>query len=681
MPEVLPLTDRLRSLYAQRLRDLPKGTRDMLLFIVLAGAENSMTLANCIPTPLARVNLPPAERAGVVRLDPRSGHLEFRHPLIRAAVVELSTSDERRRAHALLAEAFAADPQRRAWHLGQSADTPHEGVAMRLEVVSAQLLDAGNSTRATAALVRAAELTPAPADRARRIARAAYLGSLVTGDLHASARLLAEARPASSDPPSLAAVTAAAHHILNGEGDASSAQRLLITALDAHEGALDPADVTAMEALQTLIFVGFFTGRPEFWADTRRQLARVVPPIPDTLALFNGVFADPARADPAAVDRLDHAIDGLRFASDPVRITRIAAAGAHLDRVRFAREPLARVVADGRRGGAVAKQIEALFLLANDDWFAGEWDDLEAATGEGIGLCDELGYMLTAAAGRYLRALVDTARGRPAAADHAAEHLLLWAAPRRLHTIAAYASHIRCMEALANEQFDVAYRHAASISPAGTLPPFQPQAVWLVFDLVEAATRAGHCGQASDHLRVAEKSGLAAHSPRLTMLITAAEALTDPENWRERFGLALATPEGTRWIFDRARVHLVYGEQLRRARAFGEARTELTSAVTGFRRLRATPWLQRATRELRAAGGVDPEPAVLTPQEAVVADLAATGLTNKQIAARLFLSPRTVSTHLSHAYTKLGITTRAALRDAIDRDRGDLRHRPTSFDG
>jgi len=454
LPEVLPLTDRLRSLYAQRLRDLPEGTREMLLFVVLAGAENSTTLENCIPAPQARVTLPPAERAGIVGLSPRSGRMEFRHPLIRAAVFELSTSEERHHAHALLAEAFDTDPRRRAWHLGQSADTPDEDVAMLLEAVSGQLLESGNSTRATAALVRAAELIPAPEDRARRIARAAYLGSLVTGDLHGSTRLLLEAQLASSDAPTLATVTAAAHQLLNGEGDASSAQRLLITALDAREGPLDPADVPAMEALQTLVFVDFYAGRADFWADTRGQLARVVAPLPDTLAVFNSVFADPARAEPDAVPRLDRAIDGLRFTSDPVRITRIAAAGAHLDRIRFAREPLTRVVADGRRGGAVAKEIEALFLLANDDYFAGEWDDLEAATDEGLTLCDELGYLLTAAPGRYLRALVDSARGRSAAADRAAEQVLLWAAPRRLYTLAAYASHIRCVEALGREQFD-----------------------------------------------------------------------------------------------------------------------------------------------------------------------------------------------------------------------------------
>ena len=91
LADTLPLTERLTELYARRLRDLPAGTRELLLFVVLAGAENSMTIENCLPTPEGRADLPPAERAGIVRLNPRTGRMEFRHPLIRSAVFELST--------------------------------------------------------------------------------------------------------------------------------------------------------------------------------------------------------------------------------------------------------------------------------------------------------------------------------------------------------------------------------------------------------------------------------------------------------------------------------------------------------------------------------------------------------------------------------------------------------------
>ncbi|GAB2641124.1 AAA family ATPase [Prescottella soli] len=669
----LPLTDRLTSLYAQRLRNLPPGTREMLLFVVLAGAENSLTIENCVPTQEGRIDLPPAEKAGLVRLNPRSGRMEFRHPLIRSAVFELSTSEERRRAHAILAHAFADDPSRRAWHLGQSASAPDEEVARLLEQVSDDLLEAGNSARATAAMLRAAELSPRREDHARRVARAAYLGSLVTGELQESPRLLADARPAPSDAPSLSHVIAAAFHLLNSEGDASSAQRLLIAALDALPGSLDATDEAIVEALFTLMSVGFYAGRSEFSVASRRQLDRIVPEPHEALALLDRAFTDPARADAAVLDRLDAAIDALRFTSNPVQITRVATAGAYLDRVQFALEPLWRVVEDGRRGGAAAKQIEALFLIGNDAYFAGRWDELEQVTDDGLRLCDELGYTLTAAPGRFLRALVDAARGHEVAADRAAEQLLLWAAPRRLYALAAYASHIRCMLELPHGRFESAYRHAASVSPVGALQPFVPHAVWLVFDLVESAIRSGRTEEAAAHLRAVDAAELGARSPRLDLLVNAAGALADPEQWRERFSAALAIEGSERWVFDRARVHLVYGEQLRRAQATAEARLQLAAALDGFRRLRAHPWVERTLRELRASGGGEPGADPLTPQEAAVARLAATGLTNKQIAAQLFLSPRTVSTHLSRVFPKLGIESRGALRDALDH-RSELLH-------
>ena len=540
--------------------------------------------------------------------------------------------------------------------------------------MSDDLLHAGDSTRATAAMLRAAELSPAREDRARRVARAAYLGSLVTGQLQASPGLLIEAQPDSTGAPSLAAATAAAYHLLNGEGDASSAQRLLIAALDAHPGPLDAADEADMEALQTLVFVGFYAGRAEFWDDSRRQFARVAPEPPETLALLDGALGDPARADASVLRRLDAALDSLQFTSDPVRITRIASAGAYVDRMRRARDPLWRVVDDGRRGGAVAKEIESLFLIANDDYFTGRWDELEQVTHDGLRLCEELGYALSAAPGRFIRALVDAARGQDAAADRAAEELLIWAAPRRLYTLAAYASHIRCMLQLPHGRFESAYRHAASVSPAGTLQPFLPHAVWLVFDLVESATRSGRDSEAVAHVRAAEEAGLGERSSRLELLVGAAGALTDPNRWRERFEQALSTAESERWIFDRARVHLIYGEQLRRAQSPAEARVQLAAALDAFRDLAARPWVDRAQRELQAAGGTIPGTEGLTPQEEAVARLAATGLTNKEIAAQLFLSPRTVSTHLARVFPKLGITSRGALRDGLDGQQTELRH-------
>ena len=339
-----------------------------------------------MPTPEGRVDLPPAERAGILRLNPRTGRMEFRHPLIRSAVFEISSS--RRIAGALTRSSprrSADDPQRRAWHLGQSVSAPDEGRRRCFSRSSSNdLLHAGNSIRATAAMLRAAELSPARTDRARRVARAAYLGSLVIGQLQASPspprRGTAGCRRIFRRSPRS---TAAAFHLLNGECDASSAQRLLIAALDAHPGPLDAADEATMEALQTLVFVGFYAGRAEFWDDARRQFARVAPELPRHVALLDGAFADPARSDASVTpDRLDAALDGLHFTSDPLRITRIATAGAYLDRIRPPATRSGGSIDDGRREAAPSRRrSKPCFSLRTTTTSPVDWDELEAGHG------------------------------------------------------------------------------------------------------------------------------------------------------------------------------------------------------------------------------------------------------------------------------------------------------------
>ncbi|WP_169814801.1 LuxR C-terminal-related transcriptional regulator [Nocardia crassostreae] len=669
LPGVLPLTDRLHKLFGDRLAGLPDGTRRLLLFVILAGAENSMTLEDCLPTPQGRVDLAPAERAGIVRVNPRTGRMEFRHPLIRSAVIARSTSAERQQVHRILADAFADQPHRRAWHLGQAAVGPDEEIAAALEALSQSMIHHGDARRATAAMLRAAELSTSAANRARRTARAAYLGALVTGELAHSSRLLSQAaRIEVRDAPSLEAAVAASSHLLNDEGDATTAARLLLETIRVHERDLDSGDDTMVEALHTLLYVGFFSGLPALWQDIAQVLERAKPQPTETLSLLHHVFADPIVATDDDLGHLDRALDGLRFTHDPVRIVRVVTAGAYVDRIGGARAALWRVIEDGRDGGAMAKAIEALFLIAQHDYFTGDWDELIEVTTEGLQLCADYGYTLLAGPGHLLRALVDAARGNAEAADLAAEELLLWASPRHLATFAAYSSHVRCLGALAHSAFDEAYRHAAAVGAAGSFPHYAPHALWLVLDLVEAGARSGRQAEARKHAEAAVAAGVPDLSPRLRLTTTAALAVTATVDWRELFDSALATPGGERWRFEYARVQLLFGERLRRERESTTARTYLTSAASTFEQLQAIPWMERARAELRAAGEpVDKRGATLTPQERAVAELAASGLTNKEIAERLFLSARTVSTHLHRVFPKLGITTRGALRDAMDR--------------
>jgi DNA-binding CsgD family transcriptional regulator len=193
--------------------------------------------------------------------------------------------------------------------------------------------------------------------------------------------------------------------------------------------------------------------------------------------------------------------------------------------------------------------------------------------------------------------------------------------------------------------------------------------MWVVMDLVEAAVRTGRHDEAVAHVEAARRANLGAISSRLA-LITEGSAGIAAVELDGSFEQALAVPDVELWPFDLARVELAYGERLRRDKATREARTHLTAALSTFQRLGAEPWARRAGEELRATGlslghayGLGLQS--LTPQEREIAQLAAAGLTNKQIGERLFLSHRTVGSHLYQLFPKLGITSRAALRDAL----------------
>jgi DNA-binding CsgD family transcriptional regulator len=169
-----------------------------------------------------------------------------------------------------------------------------------------------------------------------------------------------------------------------------------------------------------------------------------------------------------------------------------------------------------------------------------------------------------------------------------------------------------------------------------------------------------------------QESDMSALSLRLALLAGGSAALCADED-DDAIGLfarALALPGIERWPFDLARVQLAYGERLRRARANSDSRAPLSMAYDAFALLGARPWMERASKELRASGWIAPRTTatgdrVLTPQEREIAGLAAAGLSNKQIAERLYLSHRTVGAHLYQIFPKLGISSRAALRDAL----------------
>jgi len=345
---------------------------------------------------------------------------------------------------------------------------------------------------------------------------------------------------------------------------------------------------------------------------------------------------------------------------------------AYLDRLSACREPLQRAIQHGREGGAITSAIEALFLLGEDAFHTGRWDEAQELVDEGLQLCATHGYDLLTWPGRLTSALLAATRGDCERAIETARDMDAWATPRRAGIIGAYASHIRGLAALGQEDFETAFRNAAAISPPGVLAPYAPHALWVFHDLVEAAMYTGREAAAAAHIAAARECHLERLSPRLRLVVLASAAIAaiaEPGTDTAALEHAITEPGNDRWPFDLARIQLAYGSHLRRIKRTTDARRQLAGAAEIFRRLGAVPWAARADRELRATGitisTTDAGLASLTPQQRQIALLAAAGHTNKEIATRLFLSPRTVSTHLYQVFPKLGITSRAALRDAL----------------
>lgn len=330
----------------------------------------------------------------------------------------------------------------------------------------------------------------------------------------------------------------------------------------------------------------------------------------------------------------------------------------------------------GRAADDTNVMTQALALLALDSYFMGQWQDSERYLAESLSLTNQNGLRLFRWATQHWIATLAAVRGDDETARRITNELIYWAVPRGVVVVSHLCHYTRALVALGRQDYEEAYREATSIGPAGTIPPFRPVAIWAVLDVVEAAVRTNRHAEARAHVAAARAARLETISGRLSMLVTAAEALVSADDIAPSlFDRALATPEADRWPFDRARVELLFGQHLRRSRSRRAAREHLGRASAAFQRLGATRWTERADQELRAAGqrpGPQPRTESLTGRESLVAQMAATGMTNKEIGEELFLSARTVGAHLYRIFPKLGITSRAGLRDAltlIDKDR------------
>ncbi|MEW2344337.1 ATP-binding protein [Streptomyces griseoaurantiacus] len=656
----------VRALFGARVGRLPHRTREVLLLAALEGSGDIGVL-EAAGGPDGLGELAPAERDHLVMVTENGRAVRFRHPLVRSAVVDGSTGEQRRVAHRRLAEALADQPERRGDHLARATTAPDEAVAAVVESAARSSLRRGDADGAVARLRRAAELSPDQTVRRRRLSQAAYVAAWVTGHLEVSHEIMREVEGVPA-VRSLSAATTAGFLVLVTEGDADTAHALLMEAIEQAPMSPGPPSGELETALFTLTLASQYSGRPEHWQPLSTVLAQLPAASPAAAASLGRVHHDLGSVTEGMLRRLDEEISRLRDETDADVVIRTALTASYLDRLPGCREAVSRVIRDGE---AVGSSMPALMFVALDDLYTGRWQPSADAADELVALSEETGYHLFAQVGHYIAAMAAALRGDLDACRRHCEAVWGWSGPRRLRRLENCAHQAAALAALGAADFETAFRHATAICAPGVLPPFNPEAVWSAPDLVEAAVRSGRHAEARRHADALRDAGVGHLSSRFALSAATATAMTSgAEDMVRCFEEALALPGVEQWPFEVGRARLAYGEGLRRQGLNRDARVQLAAARGRFEELGARSWEARAAAELRATGmtrtGRGRAGEALTPQELEVARLAATGLSNPQIASRLFLSPRTVSSHLYHVFPKLGIASRAELRDALE---------------
>ncbi|MFF8289524.1 ATP-binding protein [Streptomyces sp. NPDC016309] len=679
---VLPVSWRVRRIFDERIRALPEPTR---LLLTVAAADDTGDVALVVAAGelvgVTAGDLGPAEAADLVRVSGR--RLVFRHPLVRAAAYQGAVLVERTAAHRALAEAAPAtgDVGRRAWHLAAATVGYDEVVAAELERSAELFRSRGGRAAVAAAYRRAARLTEDKESRSLRLA-AASAAAAEAGQVELARALADEAEPVSSLPAvaRLASVRAALEH---GQGRAESARLLLVEAT---------AEVTAhhpaMGAWLLFESAAMAWDAPDPVAAARDTRARVAgldfgehPVHRGAAGVLDTMAGDPA-GGAGAIREFAAYVTRTRQERSLTDQVRLHGWDMLLGDYPKVHDEAVALEWECRAEGAVGVLARVLLRLARLRLFLGRHRDAYATAVEGLEIACDTGqrHLATMLSGvlAVLAALDGEEPGgtegaggtdgpgggdRQGSARRAGRDLCPGVAP-----IPTWLTRAQGMLDLGLGRYDRALQRFAAL----TVGPHRNLMVSVhsLPDQVEAAVRIERAAiavpAAERFARWAGATGTAwagAVELRCRALLTADDAGAE-----EFYQRALAAHEGDGRPFEEARTRLLYGEWLRRAKRRADAREALTVALESFERMPAGAWADRARTELRAAGAAPAAPAAgadvvgrLTEQELRVARLAATGLSNRDIGARLFLSPRTVGYHLSNAYPKLGVTSRSAL--------------------
>jgi DNA-binding CsgD family transcriptional regulator len=672
LPRFLPFGERMRATFERRLAPLPERTRDLLLLHAVDSSGSLPVWSGTDTGPGRVAALRPALEAQLIACA-GDDQVRFTHPLIGTALVDLATAQQRSRAHEIWARALEnEDPERSTYHRAEATLAPDEDVALALDAQAARSWQRGHERGALEAARAAARLSPDPDERGRRLVGAAYSGVL-SGRLDTAGVLLTEARKAHEGVTgSVAEAAVAAFLLLNGDGDVDLAHRLLTTAIDAHRDPGDSQDGDLVRAVRALFAVCILGNRADLWDDFRRIVDAMRPPQPETLGVLRVIAELGSGRIVADNGVFDRALTGSASTS-PEHLAFVASSALLIQRTDELFPVLEKVVPTVH-GGTDGIRTQLDFFLSYVAMMTGQWDEALVVARDGLERLNEPGQGLTSWSLTWIQAQILAVRGDAGPARSLARAVLHWATPRKIGAARDLAYRVFAAVAMAEGDYEEAFRHLTLITPIGSLAQYAGPPVHISMDLVQAAMRTDRQQLAGAHVRALQEARIARLSPFLAMLVDAAAALAagDHSSAAGMFEQALRPGVVERWPYEGARIRLAYGEYLRRRGAVSRSRQQLTAARDLFAALGADPWTRRALNELRAAGAGD-RPALaragaserLSPQELQIARLAASGLSNKQIGERLFLSPRTVGNHLHRAFPKLEVTSRAGLRDAL----------------
>jgi DNA-binding CsgD family transcriptional regulator len=665
--DAVPLSGRIEKSFLQRIEVLPAETRSLLLaaaaeptgdpLVVWSAAERLGIGASAFAA---------AESGGLLAID---NLVRFRHPLVRSAAYRAASREERRAAHLALAEVTdpEVDADRRAWHLATAAEGPDEEVALELERSARRAQARGGVAASAAFLLRAVALTRDPARRTER-ALAAAEASLRAGAFEAALGLVATADAGALDDFQRARVDLVRGHAAFASGSGGDAALVLLRA----GRRLEPLDSErARQTYLTAWGVAYVT-RDDGDADVLLEICHAVQALalrqgtrrPLDL-LLEGLALLTTDGHAAATPMLQRAGRALAEISveDSLRWGWMATAASNAvwdnDTAHAIAARQAQLV---REAGALADLPLALaglgMALAWTGDFAGaasavaEADDVAAATGSRFP--------------RYAFLRLQALQGREADASAALAGVLEdGGAPKGVAIYAHWASAV-LHNGLAR------YAEALLSARQCTSDPFEYWVCkWALPELVEAAARGGDAELARNAVeRLAETTQPAGNDFALGMEARSRALVTDGAAAEDLYRDAIARLGRTQLRPELARAHLLYGEWLRREGRRIDAREQLRIAHEMLAEIGMEAFAERARRELVATGvkvrvRLDETRDRLTPQEEQIARLARDGLSNTEIGARLFISPRTVEWHLHKVFAKLGISSRKRLRAAL----------------